>query len=141
MDWRKLLCYLLIGSFPLLAHSQPSPIGLWQTYDLDHTPRDIIKISQNDNQLIGIIVKPAGKSNFCTTCPGTLHNKPIKGLQIIWGLKQQENAWRNGHVLSIDNGKIYQCTVSVSADNKVLHFAPFIGNPLFGVTLDWVRVE
>lgn len=144
--WRTVICFLLLTFLSAsYAQTDPSPIGFWQTYDLKHTPRSIIKISLVNDELIGEIVKtPSQGQNtktICTACKGDLHNKPFAGLTIIWGLKQHGKLWKNGHVLDVDSGKTYQCYVTTSADNTVLNFSPYLGLPFLGTTLHWKRVD
>jgi len=128
-----------LSSFALQA---PSPVGLWKTYDLNHNARGLVKFSIVHGSLIGSIVNdfPSSSSNpVCSVCKGALHNKPLIGMTIIWGLIPKANKWENGYVLDIDSGNIYRCKISISADNKILHFSPYMGIPLFGPTIDWVR--
>lgn len=130
---------LLFSSF-VFAQSEPSPVGLWLTYDLKHKPRDTLRFSFSNGELIGKISN-AHPGSICTTCKGSLHNKPLEGMTIIWGLKQNGNNWEKGYVLDVDNGNTYRCHVSVSKNNHILNFSPYIGMPWLGPTLHWVRVE
>lgn len=122
----KGFCSIVLLFFSVIVFAQPTPLGLWQTYDLKQTPRDIIRISANNHQLLGTIVKSP--------------NPKLIGKKIIWGLTQKSNTWENGYVLNVDDGKIYRCKIAVSDDNHTLYFSPYTGIPLFGVTIKWVRV-
>lgn len=138
MDIRTILC-LLVTLIPVLTFAQNSPVGEWQTYDLKNTPRSIVRISENKEELTGTIIK-SYKPGTCEACQGSRHNKPLVGMQIIWGLIKSGETWKNGHILDVDSGKVYNCRLSVSDDNKILYFSPYIGSPIFGVTLKWKRV-
>lgn len=132
-----ILC-LVFSSFAQ-AKSGPTPLGLWKTYDLKHTARSIIKISLRNGELVGTIVESL-THDVCTSCSGPWQNKSVVGMPIIWGLKKMGNTWENGRVLNVDNGKTYNCYVSVSDDNKILYFSPFVGMHWMGKTIKWERV-
>lgn len=139
-----LLC-VIIFFMPCITLAQSTPVGFWRTYDLSHAPRSIIQITSRNGNLTGTIIKNLpGKNNAtthtCDACKGNWHGKPVVGLPIIWGLTQKNNRWESGSVLDVDSGKIYQCNLSVSEDNKTLHFLPYVGIPLLGVQLEWERV-
>lgn len=126
------------------ASGEPSPTGLWRTYDLQHRPRSIVKMYIVNGKLLGIIadvLPPQTANSVCSTCKGKWHNKKLIGLPIIWGLKKENNKWVNGKVLNIDNGKVYSCFLRVSNDNSTLYFSPYVGLPIFGRTINWVRVS
>lgn len=150
MDIRKflttLICSISITLSPTIFAQPQSPTtadptGLWQTYDLSHTPRSIVQISTINGQLVGRIVKTQIKNAICSECKNDLHNKSVLGMAIIWGLKPEGDIWKKGNVLNVDNGKIYNCNVSVSADNKTLYFSPYVGIPGLGPTINWTRVD
>lgn len=132
-----LACFLI---YPALSYALSSPLGSWQTYDLKHTPRSIIRLSEHHGELEGYIIK-SFTGMICKNCVGAQQGKPYRGMKILWGLKQQGDSWKNGWILDVDNGKTYRCNLRVSDDNKTLFFSPYIGSPLFGVTIKWDRVD
>ena len=137
------LFFILTLLFSSLVFAEPSPIGSWQSYDLDNKVRNIVKFSLQNDDLVGTIAKVhsfQGENPLCYLCEGNLHNKPLQGLQIIWGLHRDGDKWINGHVIDIDNGKIYDCELAVSTDNKILHFTGYMGIPTLGATIQWARV-
>lgn len=129
---------------PALVLAESTPTGFWQSYDLHKNIRNIIEITNQNGTLTGTItkVKPyKGENPLCYACKEEWHNKPLLGLPIIWGLQKEGNKWINGHVLDIDDGKIYNCELTVSNDDKVLYFRGYSGIPTFGVTVQWTRVS
>lgn len=134
--------------YSIFAFSQtPTPVGFWRTYDDEGTARSIAQMYIVNGQLQGKIVKmlaPARGETLqptCTECKGEFKDKPLKNLVFIWGLTKNGDTWENGQVLDFDNGKIYQCQITVSPDNKILHILGYAGAPLFGKTIDWQRVK
>jgi uncharacterized protein (DUF2147 family) len=134
-------CCAIFGFLPLFAFAQAQPIGSWKTYDLQHNPRSIVKLTLQNGTLIGVIQKNLSPGKICTACRGKLRNKPLVGLPIIWGLKPEGDKWVNGHVLDVDSGKVYRCQLKVSADNRVLYFTAYVGMPLLGATLKWIKMN
>lgn len=123
--------------------SAATPVGNWRTYDDKGNVRSILRFSVNNGVLNGRIIQVLGDNpnSVCTNCKGSLKNKPMKGMVIVWGLKQEGDEWKNGQVLDLDTGKIYGCQLTVSDDNKTLHFHGYSGTPMFGKTIDWYRVK
>lgn len=139
----KLIILLVLIFIPSVVFAKNSLEGLWITYDFDHTPRSIIKISSYKGKLVGSIVdiipNKKSKSVVCSACQGKMHNQSLKGMPIIWGGIQTGNSWEGGSILDTDSGHIYQCSLSVSPDNKTLNLHAYKGIKLFGVTLHWER--
>jgi uncharacterized protein (DUF2147 family) len=50
------------------------------------------------------------------------------------------NTWEDGTIYDAENGKTYQCKLSMEGDNK-LNVRGFIGISLMGRTDVWKRVE
>lgn len=140
-----LIC-LLSCSFTY-ATDVHSPLGLWRTYDLDATPRSVVKFSLAGSELRATIVKTLnGKkgqpfTGTCTACTGNNKNKPLVGITIIWGLKKQDNGeWTDGHVLDTDSGSTYRCNITLSENGQIMHFHAYLGMSFLGKTVDWQRV-
>jgi len=137
----SMVLLLLFTSFMTYAQS---PQGYWKTYDLDHRPRSIIKITERNHQLVGVIetlLPPQTNQSRCIHCTGQRHNKLLKGMLIIWGLQKENNHWGDGYVLNTDDGNIYRCEISLSPDNKIMYFSAYVGMPMFGKTVRWKRVS
>lgn len=139
----KLLFILFISMTSVgFAQANSEIEGQWRTYDDNGNARSILKIYQTGNSFQGKIVKIiplAGRdAEVCNQCQGQLHGKPLVGMVVIWGLKQQGNEWTDGSVLDVDSGKIYECSVTLGNNAKTLHFYGHLGP--FGKTVDWQRV-
>lgn len=128
--------------FTPLALAALSPAGNWITID-DKTgkKRAVIKISVSGNRLSGTILNvfpQPGDIGVCNKCPGNFKDKPIKGLQVVWGLKDQGNGvWDDGQILDPKSGKIYRAKMTLQG-NK-LYVRGYIGMSILGRTQVWVR--
>jgi uncharacterized protein (DUF2147 family) len=70
--------------------------------------------------------------------PG-LRTRPICGLQIISGLRQQsDGTWADGRVYNPDNGQTYGMKIRREAPDLV-KATGYLGFELFGQTRDWRR--
>ena len=138
-----LASFLFLISFAAFA---ASPIGYWKTIDdVTGRPKGIVKISGSPSNLHATVVKifPGGLT-VCTACHGSLKNKPIMGMTVMSGLKQEannSNTWSGGRILDPKNGKEYNCKLTVSDDGSRLDVRGFMGISLFGRTQTWVRVS
>jgi hypothetical protein len=88
--------------------------------------------------------KPNAKEDdVCSKCPGAKKGAPLKGLEMIWGLKPEGTspgaALVEGYFLVPDDGQIMRCQMRLSADGKTLHLKIYAGLPIFGTTMDLVR--
>lgn len=116
--------------------------GTWTTID-DKTgqKRAVVHLSVSGGTLNGTLVKiypQPGDTGICTKCPGAFKDKPIKGLQFVWGLKDQGNGvWDGGKILDPKTGKIYNAKMTMKG-NK-LDVRGYIGFSLLGRTQVWVR--
>lgn len=126
-----------------------SVVGHWTTID-DKTgkPLSIVHIYKKDgvieakvskiNPILG--QKPSDK---CKQCKGALHNKPILGMRIIWGMKRldESNVWGNGRVLDPKSGHIYRGKMTLIDHGCKLNLRGYVGIPLFGRTETWLRAN
>jgi len=124
--------------------SNHSPIGTWVTID-DKTkrPRSEVKIWESHGKLYGQVVKiypMPGDKGICEKCPGAFKNKPIKGLNIMWGLKPSgKNVWSGGQILDPKSGKIYALKITLTGAGNTLDVRGHIGISLLGRTQVWRR--
>lgn len=139
--WQSLFAVIMMIVFVPSALAQ-SPAGLWTTID-DKTgqKRAIVKVLVSGETLSATIVDifPApGDTGICSKCPGEFKDKPIKGMQFVWGLKDQGNGeWNDGQILDPKTGKIYRAKMTLK-DNKLL-VRGYIGISLLGRTQVWIR--
>ncbi len=119
-----------------------SPLGNWTVLD-DKTgkKRAIIQISEAGTNLNGTVVTIYPRPNdtgVCKKCPGTFKDKPIKGLRVMWDLKEQgNNEWDGGQALDPETGKIYRAKMTLKGDK--LYVRGYIGLSLLGRTQVWTR--
>ena len=89
-----------------------SPVGIWKTIDDDGiTEKSYVEIYRKEGLLYGKIVKllkdPA--DTVCDKCTGAKKNKPLIGMEIITGLKQDGRYFSDGTIMDPENGKTYRC--------------------------------
>lgn len=135
---------ILLLLLPVIALAA-SPIGYWKTIDdVTGRPKGIVKISGSRNYLYGTVVKTLpGALTICSACPGAMKDKPIVGMTVMHGLKQEAddpNVWSGGTIMDPKTGKVYRCTIKVSNDGSTLDVRGYIGFSLFGRSQTWYRV-
>jgi uncharacterized protein (DUF2147 family) len=143
-----LIVFALPTPTPALAASGAgaavsSPVGRWKTID-DHTgqTKAIVNIRDINGTLEGRIVKlfdPPAPDPLCLKCTGTLKNKPVMGMRILWGMRKAGNEWTGGQILDPESGNIYRCTITLDSSGNVLRVRGYIGVSIFGRTETWRR--
>lgn len=145
----KLLALFLLA-LPLLAASpaafaQYTPVGSWTTID-DKTgkPKSVVEIYEaRDGSLAGrvseILQSRKGSNPVCDQCSGNNKDKPVEGMVILWGIKQDGSTWQGGKILDPSNGKIYSVKVTPIDGGSKLEVRGFMGFSLLGRTQIWVR--
>ncbi|MBA2655649.1 MAG: DUF2147 domain-containing protein [Tatlockia sp.] len=134
------LVFALLFTSSIFAAATPA--GNWTTID-DSTglKRAVVRLSVSNGSLNGSLVKvypQPGDSGVCSKCPGNLRDKPVQGLQFIWGLKDMGNGvWEGGQILDPRNGKIYKAKMTLDGDK--LYVRGYIGITAIGRTQTWVR--
>lgn len=142
--WKAFCACLFALLFTPLAFavSSGSPAGTWATID-DQTgkKRAIVHVSVSGGTLSATIAKvfpQPGDTGICSKCPGGFKDKPIQGLQIVWGLKDKGNGvWEGGQILDPKNGKVYRAKMTLEG-NK-LYVRGYVGISVLGRTQVWVR--
>lgn len=128
----------------LSLNAWASPVGLWQTVDEKGQKKAVVRITQDANGLSGRILQLIQKPGaLCEACQGELHNKPIEGMQIIWGLQPKEDhtkQWSRGQILDPANGKTYKLNAELSKDGQTFKLRGYIGAPLLGRTQVWHKI-
>lgn len=141
---KKILFAGIMICFGALLFGQ-SPVGTWKTID-DETgdAKSYVEITQASNgTLQGKVVKiltPGKENKKCTDCKGAKKDKPILGMEILWGLEKDGDGWSGGKILDPNKGKEYKCKMSLK-DNNTLDVRGYIGFSLIGRTQTWYRVE
>ena len=68
-------------------------------------------------------------------------DKLIKGLEIMWGLKETTAGveWTGGEIMDPKKGKTYRCKLKLTDGGEKLDVRGFMGFTLFGRTQTWQR--
>jgi uncharacterized protein (DUF2147 family) len=125
------------------VRAQNTPVGLWKTID-DHTGQDksLVRISDAGGVVTGRVEKllhPSKPNPLCDKCRDDRHGKPITGLSIIDGLRQDGEVWDGGKILDPENGRIYTVRLKLIDRGRKLEVRGYVG-PFFR-TQTWIRVE
>lgn len=143
----RLMALIFVQVFTLAAWAQSSApiLGKWKTID-DKTkkPKSIVEIYQEGDQFkarILELINPDEPDPVCKKCSGDKKDKPIKGLEIMWSLKETKagEQWAGGEILDPNNGKVYRCKLKIKDNGQKLDVRGFIGFSLLGRTQTWLR--
>ncbi|MFA5619742.1 MAG: DUF2147 domain-containing protein [Weeksellaceae bacterium] len=142
---KKNILASFIFLFGTLIYAQ-SVIGTWKTID-DETGKEksYVQITKAKNgTLEGKVIKiltPGRENATCDECKGELKGKPINGMRILWGLKEDgSNEWSGGQIMDPNKGKTYKCKIKLADANK-LEVRGYLGVSLLGRTQTWYRVN
>lgn len=118
-----------------------SPVGTWKTID-DETgqAKSFVQIYEYQGKYYGKVIKlinPSEPDPKCTKCPGAAKDKPIVGLNIMWGLTEDGNEYSGGQIMDPKNGKVY--TAKIWVEGNTLKVRGYIGP--FYRTQTWYRVN
>lgn len=139
---QRLVAVAMTFSFVSSAMAASLAGTTWTTID-DKTgkPRAEVHLNEVNGVVSGDIVsviKQPGDTGICSKCPGQFKDKPIKGIQFVWGLKQKgENNWGDGHILDPKSGKIYRAKMLLKGHK--LYVRGYIGVSVLGRTQVWER--
>src|SRR5436853_545641 len=91
----KLLLTLMISLLYLPIVLAQSPVGVWNIMDeKTGKKRVLVDLFISNGELFGKILNvfpQPGDTGICSKCPDNFKNKPIKGIQFIWGLQDKGN--------------------------------------------------
>jgi uncharacterized protein (DUF2147 family) len=153
---QRVIWFLVVAAISLLpirpAFAQNNGIfGYWKAIDSETgQPQTIIRLWEYQGKLIGSIVKvfpqPGKKNNpVCDECRGPLHNKPIIGLNFLWGFVRDggdDRKWVNGNILDPRDGERYHCQLELADGGNKLNVFGYV-RLLFkiGRTEVWLRAS
>ena len=80
----------------------------------------------------GTLHRPAGKA-------GERKDKPIEGMNIMWGVHQDDDVWSGGHILDPKTGKVYKVKLSMLDGGQKLNVRGYIGFSWVGRSQQWER--
>jgi uncharacterized protein (DUF2147 family) len=136
-----LIAILLLWTAPVLAGSPDDILGRWSTEGNE----SLLEFSRCGAHVCGKIVwlkepnytdrkeGPIGEVKVDRNNPDpALRKQPILGLEVMWNLTPVgENRWEHGACYDPDNGKSYQCRMTLASPQRLV-LRGFIGLPLLG---------
>ena len=138
---KKILLTFALSLCGVLTFAQIE--GKWKTID-DETKqaKSIVEIyKKSDGKYYGkvsqLLIKPADPN--CTACKDDRKGKPILGMEIIRGLKKDDDEFTGGTITDPKTGKTYKCTITREGDQ--LNVRGYIGLSLIGRTQTWQKVN
>lgn len=143
---KKVVAAAVLSLVANLALAQATPVGLWKTIDDDgKTEKSLVRITENNGVYTGTIEKifdPKNADSKCDKCSDDRKDKPVVGLQIIRGVKQDPDdkaLWGGGEILDPNNGKSYRTRLKPIEGGKKMEMRGYVA--FFHRTQTWVRVE
>lgn len=132
---------------PGLIAADVSPIGRWQTLDVDTgTPSGQIEIVQSGDELIGRVVriypKPGDPPDpVCKKCEGPEKDQRVMGMIVMKGFKRDGDEWDGGTILDPRTGNVYSSELRLDEGGRKLKVRGYIGISLLGRTQTWDRED
>ena len=122
-----------------------SPVGRWKTVD-DATGKvkSIVAIREEYGKLYGTVetlFDPPVPQPTCYLCSGALKDRPLVGLQVLWGFARVGSQWSGGQVLDPESGKTYRASLTLENGGKTLRLHGYFLIPMLGRTKNWQRDE
>ncbi|ANF80741.1 hypothetical protein A3K93_00070 [Acinetobacter sp. NCu2D-2] len=136
----------LLGLTAFANAADPLNGTLWKTID-DKTkqPKAIVKFTEQKNGTLSASIQKVltpGEENACTKCEGPFHNKSLKGLTIVKGLKNTGGtSYDGGQILDPTSGKTYKLKGTLADGGQKLELRGFIGVAALGRNQTWVRAN
>jgi uncharacterized protein (DUF2147 family) len=146
----SLLAVLVMwGLCASLAQAQLTPLGLWKTFhEESQVARSLVRVTETNGVVSGRVEKlldPALKPDeVCSRCKDEWHDKPIVGMTVVRGVRQSRSdpaLWDGGEIIDPHNGKIFSVRLTPVDGGRRLEVRGYLGAPMLGRTLNWVRVE
>ena len=140
------LAFGLLGLSALANAADPLNGTVWKTID-DKTkqPKATVRFTEQKNGTLTASIQSIltpGEENACTKCEGPYHNKSLKGLTIVRGLKNTGGtSYDGGSILDPQTGKTYKLKGKLADGGKKLELRGFIGVAALGRNQTWVRVN
>ena len=136
----------LLGLTALANAADPLNGTVWKTID-DKTkqPKAIVKFTEQKNGTLSASIQKVltpGEEQACKKCEGPYHNKSLKGLKIVHGLKNVGGtSYEEGTILDPASGKTYKLKGELANGGKTLELRGFIGVSVLGRNQTWVRAN
>ena len=140
---------LLLAAGSAIA-ANDTPAGNWKTIDdVTHQAKSIVQITETNGEYRATIVKllnrtpeaiaKDGVHPLCHKCDGERKDKPIEGLNIMWGVTKDDDVWDGGKILDPKTGKVYKVKLSLKDGGQKLDVHGYIGFALLGRSQIWER--
>ena len=136
----------LMGLTALANAADPLNGTVWKTID-DKTKqaKATVKFTEQKNGTLTATIQSIltpGEENACTKCEGPYHNKSLKGLTIVRGLKNTGGtSYDGGSILDPQTGKTYKLKGKLANGGKKLELRGFIGVAALGRNQTWIRAN
>ena len=132
---------LLLLSLPAAAAETLDPEGYWLT----ENKRAVIYVHKCEDKLCGNVhwIIEGGMQYDENNPEHNLRTRPMCGLQIMYGLTQDEDdpeEWEDGKIYKADSGDLYDADIEVESETE-MELEGYIGIPLFGKSQTWTRVN
>lgn len=131
----SLLLFLSISSY------SQSAIGIWKNIEKEEV-QSHIEIYQSDNKLYAKVIElfPNSQVTHCKKCKGDNKGASLKDLLLFRDMILDNHKWVDGKILDPRSGKEYACHIELENANT-LKIRGYVGNPIFGKTFYWHRVD
>lgn len=142
-------CILMCSS---VFAATPTPNALlddWRILDSrSGVIESIMRFEQEkDGSYSGTVIKSAPNPlirlyETCVKCPAPFTDKPIVGMKVLWGFKQDDKhpeRFNDGYAFDPKNGKTYKARIRISSDQRRMMLRGYIGTPMIGRTEVWLR--
>lgn len=140
MNSKSIFTTLLLLTLFVSTSFAQSALGVWKTID-DETgeEKSQVEIYEKNGKVYGKIIKLLeADSDICTTCSGDRKNKPLVGMEIMWGMKKSGKTWKGGKIFSPQKDKTYSCKIWLD-DANTLKVRGYIA--MFYRTQTWHRIK
>lgn len=140
------LAFGLLGLSAFTNAADPLNGTVWKTID-DKTkqPKATVRFTEQKNGTLTASIQSIltpGEENACTKCEGPYHNKSLKGLTIVRGLKNTGGtSYDGGSILDPQTGKTYKLKGKLADGGKKLELRGFVGVAALGRNQTWVRAN
>ena len=140
---------LLLATGAVLA-ANDTPVGTWKTIDDESgQAKSIVEITNNNGELQAHIVKLLNRNAadiardgdvaLCKKCDGERKDKPVEGMNIMWDVHANGDAWDGGKILDPKSGKVYKVKLSMLDGGQKLNVRGYVGFSWVGRSQVWER--
>lgn len=136
----------LLGLTAFANATDPLNGTVWKTID-DKTnqPKALVKFTEQKNGTLSASIQQVltpGEEKACSKCEGPFHNKSLKGLTIVKGLKSKgDTNYVDGQILDPSSGKTYKLKGNLADNGQKLELRGFIGIAALGRNQTWIRAN